>query len=414
MRSLDSLNHVLDQFLVGTVNSVVAFGQRGNINLDTYLVHAGDHFLLQRLNTEVFTQPDRVMRSMVAWVDAQRDAIAVRGLEGEWVPIELVKTKSGNSWHVTADGEYWRLMHLIEDCVSFKSLADAGHRDDQLRLAEEMGRGLALNADLTSELDPLHVETALPGYRNTELYVQQFRSVVAGHKDAFEAVEFLPSDEELRDCTVSLFHHHLSPEEAISRRNRPAVQDLTRLITDNAEWALSLFRAVHDGSVRRTAIHGDTKIENFLFCAQSGRVQSLVDLDTVMPYTWLADWGDMVRSLCNIAGEKERDQSKVVVDEGVYEAVARGFLSTAQACPREEIEMMADAVAIIAFELGVRFFTDFLRGDNYFALSEDDPQDLNFVRGQTQLTLFSRLMERREWATRMILDLAGSKQASLI
>lgn len=403
---------MLRAFVVSPVESVATFGQRGNINLDTYLVQAGDHYLLQRINTDVFSQPDRVMRSMVAWVDAQREAIAVRGLESEWVPIELVKTTTGDSWHVTDDGEHWRLMHLIKGCVSFKSLADAGHRDEQLRLAEEMGRGLALNADLTSELDPLRVETALPGYRNTELYVQQFRSVVAGHRDAFEAVAFLPADDELRECTISLFHHHLPADEAEARRTDSESQELIELIEEHAEWAQSLFRAVHDGSVRRTAIHGDTKIENFLFCANSRRVQSLVDLDTIMPYTWLADWGDMVRSLCNVAGEKEADVNNIRVDEEVYYAVARGFLSTAQACPKEEIEMMADAVAIIAFELGVRFFTDYLRGDNYFALSPGDPPNLNLIRGRCQLTLFKHLLQRREWARQTILNLASERQAS--
>ena len=87
---------------------------------------------------------------------------------------------------------------------------------------------------------------------------------------------------------------------------------------------------MESGRIRRLAIHGDTKLDNFLFSTRTGRVKALVDLDTIMPHTWLADWGDMVRSLVNVAGEKERDLSRVRVDMDVYRAVARGFLATAR------------------------------------------------------------------------------------
>jgi len=56
-----------------------------------------------------------------------------------------------------------------------------------------------------------------------------------------------------------------------------------------------------------------------------------------------------------------------------------------------EVELMADAVEIIALELGIRFMTDYLRGNSYFKLSPTDPPDLNKVRGMAQLTLFERL-----------------------
>ena len=400
---MDYLRSIVGQFRLEQVSAIEPFGQRGNINLDTYVVRADGEYLLQRLNTDVFSRPERVMKSMVAWVEAQRIASA----EIDWIPIELVPTNDGEAWLETETGEWWRVMHMIPDCVSYKSLADVGERAVQLALAEEMGRGLAMSADLTSDLDPLSVETALPGYRNTELYVQQFRSVAAGAASAFDAVAFLPDDDELRECTEALFHHHLTVEEAACRREDPVCASFIELIHANADWAGGMFRSVHEGSIRRTAIHGDTKIENFLFSRTTGRVQSLVDLDTIMPYTWLADWGDMVRSLCNVAGEKERDLTKIRVDRDVYAAVARGFLGTARACPLEEIEMMPAAVATIAFELGVRFFTDYLRGDNYFSLGEGDPPDLNLVRGQVQLTLFERLMHEMEWSQRLIRSLVA-------
>jgi N-acetylhexosamine 1-kinase len=151
---------------------------------------------------------------------------------------------------------------------------------------------------------------------------------------------------------------------------------------------------MESGQIRTVAIHGDTKLDNFLFSATDGRVKALVDLDTIMPHSWLADWGDMVRSLSNLAGEKEADLSKVQVDTEIFEALARGFLNTARMVTEEEIELMVDAVQILALELGVRFLADFIRGDSYFKLGPTDLPNLNKRRAMVQLTLFERLLEQ--------------------
>jgi hypothetical protein len=63
-------------------------------------------------------------------------------------------------------------------------------------------------------------------------------------------------------------------------------------------------------------------------------------------------------------------------------------------------------VEIIALELGIRFLTDYLRGDTYFRLGPLDPPDLNKVRGLSQLTLFERLRAERSWADGVIERLA--------
>jgi hypothetical protein len=135
-------------------------------------------------------------------------------------------------------------------------------------------------------------------------------------------------------------------------------------------------------------------------------VKSLVDLDTIMPHTWLADWGDMVRSLVNVAGEKVRSLARVDVDMEIYEALVRGFLSTARRITRDEVALMADAVEIISLELGVRFLADYLRGDSYFKLSPTDPPDLNKLRAMVQLRLFQRLLDNAARTRQCISQLA--------
>jgi hypothetical protein len=121
-----------------------------------------------------------------------------------------------------------------------------------------------------------------------------------------------------------------------------------------------------------------------------------------MPLTWLADWGDMVRSLANVAGEKEINLNNVKVDGDIYRAVLEGFLSTAATPTPEEIAWMPRAVQIITLELGVRFLADYLRGDTYFKVAQDDPKDINRTRALVQFRLFERLLQHEEEARSIV------------
>jgi hypothetical protein len=92
-----------------------------------------------------------------------------------------------------------------------------------------------------------------------------------------------------------------------------------------------------------------------------------VDLDTVKPGLVHYDIGDCLRSGCNPLGEETTALERVSFDldlcaallEG-YGAVAHRFLSPA------DHRYLYDAIRLLCFELGLRFFTDHLAGDVYF------------------------------------------------
>ncbi len=382
------------------------FPDKGNINRHTYLVLAGrssarGEYLLQRINQQVFTKPRSVMNAMVACIEAQRDSVA-RGLlrEGEeWEAITLVPTRDGLPFlEVTDRRGYgcWRLMIKIPDSRTFKSLSEILDLKERLRVAEEAGSGLALYGSLTSGMDTSHLASPLPGYRDTRLYYSQLHSVLAGCRSIEQTQKYLPVDPVVRQSTESHFLVHVPPEEYQRRMEDSEVKRFIALAIGQEPYAMTLLEEMDAGRIRRVAIHGDTKLDNFLFSTHTGRVKALVDLDTIMPHTWLVDWGDMVRSLVNVAGEKEEDLSKVRVDMEIFRAVARGFLRSARGLPPREIGLMVDGVQIIALELGIRFLADHLRGDSYFKLGPADPPDLNRTRAMVQLTLFEKLREKAD------------------
>lgn len=406
-------SRMASRFAVESPMEAYDFPEKGNINLHTFVVLSGKRgsqreYLLQRINRQVFTRPRSVMAAMMASIQAQRESIERGALPpGQaWEAITLLPTGDGQPYLEVADRrgtEVWRLMERIPACRTYKSLSEIPDAADRLRVAEEVGRGLALYSDFTAEMDTTGLANPLPGYRDTRVYYDQLHSVLGGARTIEDAEPFLPRDETVRHSAEFHFMLHLAPADYLRRTQDQALQPFIALALDNEEFAMTLLRKMDSGEIRRLAIHGDTKLDNFLFDAATGRVKALVDLDTIMPHTWLADWGDMVRSLVNVAGEKETDISRVQVDPDIFGAVARGFLGTARAVTPAEVNLMVDAVRIIALELGVRFLSDYLRGDSYFRLGPADAPDLNKTRAMVQLTLFQQLTTHKADLESMIL-----------
>ena len=119
----------------------------------------------------------------------------------------------------------------------------------------------------------------------------------------------------------------------------------------------------------------------------------VIDLDTVMPGLALYDFGDMVRTTTSPALEDERDLSKVQMQMPMYEALVRGYLSTAGdfLTPAEKAHL-AFAGKLITFEKGIRFLADYLAGDAYYKIHREGH---NLDRCRTQFKLVESI-ERQE------------------
>jgi len=409
MACSEHLSEVLRQFELGVTSGFEPFSGRGNINLDSFLVFGENRrpaYLLQRVNQDVFPFPERVIAGMAASICAQQQALtALQDEAPDWRSPQLVRTRKGDLYY-ESDG-FWRVQTFIAGTHSTKSLLSVPIAQRK-EVAHEVGRGLALYSDLTSQLDPVDLQSSLPGYRDTELYFRLLEAAWEGYRERSQVEPLLPPHAEVRAATEHHFYCALSESERLFRKRDQDVQRAFQIAIEHKELAVGLQLDREIGVIRETAIHGDTKIENFLFCQSTGKVVSLVDLDTVMAHTWLSDWGDMIRSMVNVAGETTTDWENVAVDKDVYRCVAEGFLKTSSTITGSEIERMPLAPAVIALELGVRFLADYLRGDTYFQLAPDDPPDLNRTRALVQIQLFEALLSAKEQAKAMVEEFAAA------
>ena len=124
---------------------------------------------------------------------------------------------------------------------------------------------------------------------------------------------------------------------------------------------------------------------------RSQKALCLIDFDTVMPGTRLHDFGDMVRSMTNNCGEGARPEA-VIFDDQIYDAIKEGYLAVmSDLLTYLEKKLLPQAGMVLAFELAVRFLTDYLEGDIYFPVAEGED---NLNRCRVQLALLNSMQSQ--------------------
>jgi Ser/Thr protein kinase RdoA (MazF antagonist) len=108
-------------------------------------------------------------------------------------------------------------------------------------------------------------------------------------------------------------------------------------------------------------VHGDPKINNFLFEPGTDRVLCLVDFDTLSRMALPLELGDAFRSWCNPGGE---DTAAARFSGEMMLAGARGYAEHAAPWVTDaEIRGIAPATLTICVELAARFCADALNED---------------------------------------------------
>ncbi len=338
----------------------------GNIN-NTYLVTldtetdaagGGRQFVLQRINTHVFRRPELIMHNMRI-----STAHTLRRLEADppdrrWEVIQVLNAHDGRDHWIGADGSFWRAVSFIRDSHSLDTIRDLDH-------AREVGYALGMFHSLLSDLPAETLADTLEGFHITPLYLRQYNEVLARYGAA----------------------------------GSPEVKYCTQFVDKRSGWAHILEDARAHGRLFLRPIHGDPKVNNVVMDSSTGLAVGIVDLDTVKPGLIHYDIGDCLRSCCNRLGEETESWEDVRFDTDLCRAVLEGYFSmTRRFLTGNDYTYLYDSVRLIAFELGLRFFTDYLAGDVYFKVRRPDH---NLARAVVQF----RLTESIESQEKIIRDL---------
>lgn len=312
-----SASELLVHFSVPPLSYQLQPIKEGLIN-ETYLVLAehSPHFILQRINTAVFRDPEAVMDNL------QRTLGLLQS--GTYRSIQLVPAKTGDSFHRTEAGVCWRLMTYIPDSVTYNTTRDPS-------IAWEAGRIIAAFHNLMRPAVPAEFKETIPEFHNLEVRVKQYLDA---------KVTALP--ERLREA-----------REAISL----------------ADYSLKLRFPFQEASLPLRVCHNDTKLNNILFSKKTNAALCLIDLDTLMKGYFFYDFGDAVRTIVNTAPEDERMLEKISFSKPLFEAFLDGLFSKPELLTREEMDTLPYGAVYMPLLHGLRALTDFLSGDVYYQVS---------------------------------------------
>ena len=350
---------IAEQFVTtGKVVSIQQLGQ-GNIN-QTYLVtvEASDnvHFVLQQLNTQVFTRPELVMDNMQLFIQHINQKLASLPLNSDrktfglcqnrrWQVPQILLNSQARHHYLDSNKGFWRAITFIENTLSFNEITN-------LENAREIGYSLGLFHTLISDLDVSQLADTLPGFHITPDYLLQY------------------------DRTVAVKKHKNSPEANYCHN----------FIAARRNFVGVLEQAKAANILPLRPIHGDPKVNNILFDSQKNIAISIIDLDTIKPGLIHYDIGDCLRSGCNVLGEETPNWQQVTFNSDIAEAILNGYLSVAKSfITQAELDYICTGIRLIAFELGLRFFTDYLNNNVYFKVTHPE-HNLQRALVQFQLT----------------------------
>lgn len=317
----------------------------GLIN-DTFIVRtegSAPDYVMQRVNTVIFTDPDVLMNNIVAVTEHIRTKLEAAGTDDiDRKVLRFIPDKTtGKYYYTDADGDTWRLSVFIPGTVTIDYINET--------TAECVGRTFGNFQAMLADLDaPL--EESIPKFHNIEFRLDQLREAVEN-----DAAGRLHQVRDVADTLLS-YADEMSAAEVLHR----------------------------EGKLPKRICHCDTKANNILFDAD-GSPLCVIDLDTVMPSYIFSDYGDFMRTAAATLPEDNPDIDKVALRPEIHEAFTRGYLEAATFLTPLEKEMLPYGACLFAYMQAVRFFADYLNGDTYYKTAYPDH---NLVRTRNQLALF--------------------------
>ena len=341
------ISEVLNRFGIGHDSFAVETLRSGHINatykIDVCYQGKSDSYILQKVNTYVFSDPVGIMSNIAKVTGHIRNKLIQEGVDPTGRVLNFVTREDGTNYYNEGTG-FWRIYHYVSDTVTYNKAEDLG-------ILRNAGTSFGIFQKQLSDFPMDELIDTLPNFHNTPARMENF----------------------FRAC-----------ERDVMGRSKEVEKELA-LFRENEELWSILEKDRQAGRLPLRVTHNDTKYNNILIHKKTGEAACVIDLDTVNPGLCAYDFGDAIRFSANKTLEDDPDLSKVGLDLELYEAFASGFIPVVKDfCSPRELESLALGAVTMTFEVGVRFLEDYVNGDKYFKIGR--PLH-NLERGRNQLAL---------------------------
>jgi len=280
-----------------------------------------------------------------------------------WDVPSIIPTHQGDDYFIDPQGNFWRASSFVENTRTFGTVQNEAH-------AWEAGYALGRFQSLLSELNPDELHDTLLGFHITPQYLQTYDEVM---------------------------------NKPLRNKASAEIRYCHRMIAERWEWASVLEDAKNQGLLQVRIMHGDPKVDNIMICDETGQAVSIIDLDTVKPGLVQYDIGDCLRSSCNLLGETPSNIDEVRFETDLAQAILDGYTSVGNKfLTPDDYAYIYDSIRLLTFELGLRFFADYLAGDIYYKVKYPEH---NLERAITQFRLTESIETQEATIRKIIADL---------
>ena len=238
--------------LEGNVLEICPYGE-GHINLTLLVTTDEKRYIMQKMNTRVFNDPD----SLMANICGVTQHLTARGIE----TLNVIPTKAGESY--LKGDECYRVYDFIENTVTYQTVTDK-------EVFKNSGKAFGEFQNYLAEFDASKLTETIKRFHDTPKRFADFKAALSANtfdraKDCKEEIEFILSHENTYGIAME---------------------------------------GLQDGSLPLRVTHNDTKLNNVMLTKEL-KPLAVVDLDTVMPGLSVNDFGDSIRCGATKAAEDE-------------------------------------------------------------------------------------------------------------
>jgi hypothetical protein len=305
-------------------------------------------YILQKINTDIFKEPDLLMENICRVVDHMKSKYGKISKNVSRRTLTLVPSKNSGYLYKDKHNSYWRMFFCLENMATYDVI-------ESEEMAYHGARAFGRFQYLLSDLPQPRLHDTIPNFHNTPWRFETFEKAI---------------------------------KKDVSNRAVDVKEEIDMYMAMKP-YASKLLELYNKGLIPERICHNDTKLNNVMLDNETGESKCVIDLDTVMPGFVAYDFGDLVRTGTCIAEEDEIDTSKIVINMDMFKSIAWGYLNGASGLfSKAEKDSLVLGGIVITLEIGLRFLTDHLQNDIYFKIHRPHH---NLDRARAQMALVKQI-----------------------